>query len=51
MNNVIYRLKLILESLEKEKITGKILLELNFNQGKVGRIYRVQMDEKRIELN
>ena len=43
------KIQKILALIEEEKRTGRTLLELNCNQGKISRIY--QVDEKRIELN
>ncbi len=48
MNTIVDKLKTILEAIERRKHTGKLLLEINLNQGKISRIYEVS--EKRIEL-
>ena len=46
---ILEKIKKILEQIEQKKLTGRTLIELNCNQGKVSRIY--QVNEKRIELN
>lgn len=46
--SIIDKIKAILKDLQKRKITGKIRLELNLNQGKVSRIYEVS--ETRMEV-
>lgn len=46
--SIFEKLKLILADLENRKLTGKFLLELNLNEGKVSRIYEVS--ETRTEI-
>ena len=46
---ILKKIEKILTLIASEKRTGRTVIELNSNQGKVNRIYKV--DERRIEIN
>lgn len=47
--NNLRKFELLCREIERENFTGKRLVELNCNQGKIGRIYEVKSEHKEIK--